>query len=261
MACQLRTEGIIMKRSLTLALFMALASCSSNSSPGSNNVSPSSTVTGADYLPASDNTTLTAHVNGAVTHVDINGRLTSRDEYDQDWKLGIGSIQTHKGQSVRPIFGFDASGNPTIGGNPVGYGGSLNSEVFGMNRFDPDKATILPKTITVGQSWTPAFVLPIQCQAKAVQHFAQFTATDGTSYSDVIQVFVSYFDSSFQANTSFADTSIIKYAANADLYFANGVGLVEADVHNYEHLYAYIYYGRVQVGKHEYASGNIWRKN
>jgi hypothetical protein len=253
-----------MRLSVTLIALMALASCSNNSgtgSTGSNNNGGGSTLYGANYLPLVDNTTLTGHVIGTMTHLDTNGNITSTEEVDQDWNAAIGFIESHNGRSVRPIYGFDKNGNKVNYGRPVGYGGSLDSEVFAMNHITTDAATILPKTISVGQTWTPAAsALPIQCHAKLVQHLSQFTAKDGTSYSDVLQVFVSYLDSSF-AIRQFNWSQANKYAASTDLYFANGVGLVEADIHSYEYLNYDFYNGNWDMFEHKTGTGTVWRKN
>ena len=244
---------------------MTLASCSNNSgtgSTGSNNNGGGATMYGANYLPLADNTTLTGHVTGTMTYLDTSGNITRTDEVDQDWNAASGFIESHNARSVHPIYGFDAHGQKTNRGKPVGYGGSIDSEVFAMNQFNSDAATILPKIITIGQTWTPAAsALPIQCKAKAVQHLAQFTAKDGTSYSDVLQVFVTYLDSSYSSLDFGIYVNTNKYSASTDLYFANGVGLVQADIHSYEYLTYHFNNGNWGMFEHKTGTGTVWRKN
>jgi hypothetical protein len=63
-------------------------------------------------------------------------------------------------------------------------------------------------------------------------------------------VHVTYIDSTTNFNQ--------KNTANVDFYFANGIGLVEADVHSFEYLNS-------DIGgsgfKHTAGSGIVYRKN
>ncbi|HET6401239.1 MAG TPA: hypothetical protein VFH95_07545 [Candidatus Kapabacteria bacterium] len=246
-----------MKLSFAFLAFLLFASCSNNTTPGSNNNnSNGSTIYGANYFPLTDNTALPGHISGTITHLDTNGNVTGTDEIDQDYNASIGFVETHDGQNVHPIYGSD-------GGSPVAYGGILDSEVFAMNHYiNSGAATILPQSMRIGQSWTPYPQMRMSCQARLVQRLSQFTNKGGTSYSDVLQVSVTYLDSLRDSEQTNFGPYIYekKYSANADLYFAKGIGLVEADVHNYEYYFIeeyYYFYGF----EHETATGTVWRRN
>jgi len=259
MARQLRTQGIKkMKLSFAFLAFLLFASCSNITTPGSSNNNSNGGQFGADYLPLTDNTVWTGHVTGSAQYLDANGNVTQTDEVDQDYSAALGFVETRAGKSVYPLILSDKHGSQT-----VGYGGILDSEVFGLNEFSndaEDAATILPRVLTVGQTWTPApEALPIQCQAKLVQRLAQFTTKGGTPYNEVIQVFATYLDSTSQFNQY--DSTMTKYSANADLYFANGVGLVEADVHSVDYIEFDIYGGTYYDFYHTISGGTVWRKD
>ncbi|HEX5317063.1 MAG TPA: hypothetical protein VFX22_10475 [Candidatus Kapabacteria bacterium] len=185
-----------------------------------------------------------------MEYLDDQGDVSGSDETDADYKAALGLVVERNGRNVYPVFTFDSIGRKTNDGAAIGYGGILDSEVIGFNEFDADNAaTILPKVLSVGMSWTPApEALPVQCRATLVQHLNQYSNKGGTTYNDVIQVHVTYLDSiSSQSN---------KFSANVDLYFANAVGLVEADVHSFDVLY-----GDPYDFKHSVGSGTVYRKN
>ena len=257
-----------MKLSFAFLAFLLFASCSNNTTPGTNNnTNTGSGQFGADYLPLTDNTVLTGHATGSVSYIDTNGNITRTDQVDRDFTSSIGFVETRSGQSVHPVYAFDADGNSSNNGNPVAFAGTLDSEVFALNEFsNPSAATILPRVLpAVGQSWTPAAAaLPIQCQATLAQHLANYTDKGGTSYNDVIDVHATYFDTAGVLLFGTYQEYSPKYTASADFYFANGVGLVEADVHSYESFqYFYDYNtGKLdELGNHKKASGTVWRKN
>ena len=232
--------------------------CSNNSGPGTNN--SNALASGSAYLPLPDNALWTAHITGTDSEFDASGSLSQTEQTDADYKASLGIAQQRGGRSVFPLFSFEQNGQITNDGNAVGYGFTADSEVLGFNESDAnDAATILPKTLSVGLTWTPApEASPIQCQATLAQHLSSFTNKGGTSYNDVIQVHVTYFDSS---SYQYSDTSMAKYSANVDFYFANGTGLVEADVHHFEILKFDRYYGYYSEFQHSIGSGTVYRKN
>jgi hypothetical protein len=246
-----------MKLTIALIAILAFASCKSNSSTALNG-NTSGNLNGADYFPLVDNTLFTGHVTGASTDFDINGNITEIDSVDHDYQAVLGLVGSHDGLTMYPLFAFDDNGSETNNGNPVGFGGILDSSVIALDASTPNAqnaATILPKILTVGQTWTPApLSSTTQCQGKLVEHLAQFTSKGGTPYNDVIHVLATYLDSS---GTKLIDER--KLSVNADLYFANGIGLVEADINNYEFLQ---YDGSNSFDfSHGIASGNVWRKS
>jgi hypothetical protein len=87
-----------------------------------------------------------------------------------------------------------------------------------------------------------------------VERLSQFTNKGGVSYNDVIHVYFTGLDSS-----GINLINETKYPADADLYFANGVGIVEADVNHYEYLNYDQYNGN--SFEHQTFSGSGWRKN
>jgi|GEM_PF-4458341 len=257
-----------MKLTFAFIAFLLFASCTNNTTPGTNNNSNSSSSQfGADYLPITDNTVLKGHATGSVSYLDTNGNVTRTDEVDQDYTASIGFVETKNGQSVHPIYAFDADGGKSNNGNPIAFAGTLDSEVFGLNKFaNTAAATILPRVLpAVGQSWTPAAAaLPILCTATLTQHLANYTNKGGTSYNDVIDVHATYFDTAGTQLFGHYQPPSTKYTADADFYFANSVGLVEADVNSYEFLQSsYDYYnGNYNVTvQHKKATGTMWRKN
>ena len=68
-----------------------------------------------------------------------------------------------------------------------------------------------------------------------------------SSYSDLLEVTATYLDSS----------SYHYIFGNVNFYFANGIGLVEADVIQYEHIVNVL--GAQYL--HETGSGSVYRKN
>ena len=214
-----------MKQYFMLLALMALASCSNNSTPASNNNSNSNSgIFGINYMPLLGNSDWTEHAAGTVTHLDTNGNVTGTDEVERDYNAGI-----------------------------------LDSAIFlpYQSNNSAKVATILPKVLTVGLSWMPSpEALPIVCNAKFVQQLSQYTNNGGTAYTDVIQINVSYLDS-----TSQMPYYMNKHAANVNLYFANGVGLVEADILSWEYQNWLIEGGITYDFCHQTAKGSLYRKN
>src|ERR1035441_8306404 len=188
-----------MKLSIALIAILAFASCKSNTSTALNG-NTSGDQYGADYFPLVDNTLFTGHVIGSSSKFDANGDTTETDQFDRDYQAALGFVTSHDGLTMYPLFAFDADGSKTNNGNPIGFGGLLDSAVIALDRSTPDPqnaATILPRILTVGQSWTPApLSSTTQCQGKLVERLIQFKTKGGTSYNDVIHVFASYLDSS-----------------------------------------------------------------
>jgi hypothetical protein len=248
-----------MKFSLILFAMIALASCSDNTSTGSN-TGGTSTYSGATYFPLTDNAVSIGHVTGVDTEFDINGTIVAANEIDRDCSASLGSIGARDGIIVHPVFAYDVDGSKTNGGNPVGYGGLSDSAVVafdGSSPYIPEvPATILPKQLTVGQTWA-AFPLTsnCQCQGKLVEHLASFTSKGGTAYKDVIHVSTTIFDSIF----SIPNFSVYRYSLSGDIYFANGVGIVEADFRHYE-FGGYSIYNMATTYYRHTGSGTVWRR-
>jgi hypothetical protein len=250
----------MMKLSIALIATLALASCKTTTSPGSNNNTPDTgtSVYGANYLPLVDNTMMSSHLTGTSYYFDRNGNVTETNQFDNDQRGDIGFVTTRNGLTVHPLFGFDGPGPNDFSnhGNPVGYGGFLNGAFIALDQStqDPNNiGTVLPKVLTVGQSWNGAPAgSNIQCQGKFVEHFSQFTTKGGTSFTDVIHIYATYLDSS-----GIPLINERKYSGGADLYFANGIGIIEADMNYMEHLNYNLSNGN--SFEHFTLSGTGWR--
>jgi hypothetical protein len=252
-----------MRLSIALIALLAFASCKTTTSPGSNNNLPDTvtSVYGVAYFPTEENTRMTGHITGTSYDLDKNGNVTETNQGDGDDNWGqIGFITTRNGLTVHPFFGLNNAGSGDFlnHGNPVGYGGLLDSAFIAFDELTQNPNNIimvLPKILTVGQSWNPApSGSGIQSEAKLVGHLSQFTTKGGTSFNDVIHVYFTGLDSSgvYLVNET-------KYSVDADLYFANGIGVVEADVNHYE----YLNYDQSNGNSfaHQTFSGIGWRKN
>jgi hypothetical protein len=157
------------------------------------------------------------------------------DQIDQVSSETIGALENHNGFLGRAIY------FPNINKQIIGYIGSSSdtSDVIGFRQQDlfgggrwtdsTETVTMIPKDVIVGKEWSPA-PYPISCQVILQDHLTQFTSQAGKSYSDVLKFSVTYLDSA--ANIP----SFNVYKGNATLFFANGIGLVEADIADYEHI-------------------------
>lgn len=255
----------------TVSILLVNFGCSNNSGPGANGNTTSNTgiSTGADYLPLVANALWTGHVTGSEEFLDQDGNVYRSDETDADYKTNLGALQTRNGRSMHSVFAFDKNGVIANDGAALGYEGLSNGEIIAWNRFNNganDSALILPQTLSIGLTWNPAPEVPtVRCQATLVQHFSQYSNKGGISYNDVIQVHVSYIDSSSyydtisyldsSSYTTFYDTIVNRSSVNGDLYFANGIGIVEADIPSYDS------YERTYYKEHKIGSVTVYRKD
>jgi hypothetical protein len=113
--------------------------------------------------------------------------------------------------------------------------------------------------MTIGQTWEGCLAAePIQCLLTLKQRMDHYTNSGGTTYSDVLQVYVTFF---YSAGDTIRDYYGKKTTGTANLYFARGIGLVEGNLINYEHLNFNGYNGKLWSFVHEIATGTVWRKN
>ncbi len=255
-----------MKLSFAFLSFLLFASCSNNSSTGSNNNTNSGTaINGGAYVSLSDNLQILSHIKGNVTSYDDSGNVDRVDGYDRDFQGMFGSQQVYRGLIGRPVSWLNSNsqeqGTTALVGSTADTG-----EVYGFNIFyqnSSQMAIILPQNLIVGQTWEPcAAVEPIQCLLTLKQRMNTYTNTGGTTYSDVLQVYATYLDSS--GGGSAGDYRVVKTVGAANLYFARGLGIVEGDIINYEELDSSNFTnfgGGIFVADHKTATATIWRKN
>ena len=256
-----------MKLSIFLFVIMALAGCSNNSSTGSNNnnTNTGSAIDGGAYVSLSDNLQILNHAKGSVTSYDDSGNVVSVDEYDRDFQGVFGTQDVNRGLIGRNVSANWLNPNSQAQ-NTIAFVGSTGDtgEVYGFNSFYKgvsQMAILLPQNLTVGQTWEPCVgEEPIQCLLTLKQRLSSFTNAGGVTYSDVLQVYATYFDSSNYNYYGYSEGH--KQSGTGTLYFARGVGLVQGDVISYERLnYGSYYPGFWGEFVHETLTGSIWRKN
>jgi hypothetical protein len=237
----------------TVSILLVNFGCSNNSGPGANGNNSIGTTTydAGPYLAFSDNETFTGHLKGTINYLDTAGKVTETDQIDQHSSETIGALSNHDGVEGRAIYyfpsgfqrligyiGYATDTSNVMGSRQVGYYGGYESE------------EIIPQNLTIGEEW--AIGGPTACDITLQDHLNQYTASDGKSYSDVLKFTTNYLDS---GSYYYADV----YKGHGILFFARGVGLVEADIPNYEHLqYGWNYYsGTIEATYHQVASGTV----
>lgn len=114
---------------------------------------------------------------------------------------------------------------------------------------------LIPKNLSVGQEW--AVGGPTMCDITLQEHLNQFTAGDGQSYSDVLKFSANYLDSTVIIPNDYYYGEV--YKGKATLFFAKGIGLVEADISDYEHIKFWRDFSgnNLYIPYHEMSSGSV----
>ena len=249
---------------VVLGCSMSLGLGCSNTSTPNTTTTPTDTLTtfvGSQYFTPSDSVGTTCHIVGTYTNLLKDGSVGGSITASHQGIAYLGAHELRFGRSVNPAYSFDFRGSLSNAGRPSAYLGISDSAVIGLNTVDPVALTLLPKHIKLGQPYSPtAGIATAQCTITPVKHYLTFAGKDGTSYSDVIQLGLTYYDS---VHTS-TDTSYIDHYYNSGsitLYFAKGLGLVQCDVPGWErHEYRYRY-GSYPYFLHQVDSGYGTRVN
>ena len=251
-----------MKNNLNLGLLLACSlsfvlGCGQSSS---TSVQTGDTFVGSDYFTPSANLSITGHIVGTQNDYNTDGSISETSTLDKDGNAYLGASVLRFGRTVFPLYSLDFNGGVSNDGRPAAYLGLSDGSVFGLNERAPNSATIFPKSLVIGQTYGPfednGFV---PCHVTPKQHLASFTAKDGTSYSDVLQLDVTYADQSWEPNfTGGVDTTAI--SGSLAVYFAKGKGPVECDASWERREFGYAsgkYYNRLRGN----VSGYVTRKD
>lgn len=228
-----------------IAILLVLFVSGCNKSSGTSTDSSQASGSGADYFPLSGNQTLSGKVTYQVVAYDSTGQVTgSYAVTGQDMKGYIGAPVTSGNIQGYPLYGYAQDGK-TLMPSEVTAVQQNQSVVFvaqpGQN------ITMLPKDLSVGTEWVANPFSPPdeQLTLKITEVKPSYVNSAGSTYSDVIVVSASFSDSLVTPNDyrydggssywySYHDTTFVEIVAGVELYFARGIGLVEATLSHYD---------------------------
>jgi len=216
--------------------------CNKNSSTGPDDSQVIGS--GSDYFPLTGNQTISGEADYQYLNYDSIGNITDNQmAVNQEVKMQIGLATTVGGVQAYPLYGYKQDGKTLISSNVVVAQDSKSIVAF---ETIGNKFTVLPADIKLGTKWIANPFAPQidQVTLQITDSKSSYTNSADKTYSNVLKVSIAYSDSatvpySWSYNSgsdwySCCETDFVKIAANADIYFAKGTGIIDVRMNNFE---------------------------
>lgn len=233
-----------MKNALIACAVFSIISLTAGCKKSESSINPGDqqVVNSADYMPVSSGKSFKAKVTGSSTTYDSTGSMISSEGFnDQIFSAMIGNQTQFENKNVFPVLGYDDKRKEYVA---AGYLLNNAGELIGLNNIlnDPD-VILMPKQITPGQPWKishPVSGMP-PFTIKMVEALNSYTNSEGRTYSNVINLSITYSDSTSSSDPfSFRLT---QETFSANLFLAKGTGIIELKLSD------------IGISKYTYSSG------
>ncbi|RJQ65092.1 MAG: hypothetical protein C4517_00670 [Stygiobacter sp.] len=224
------------KEVVSLAILICISSfyfysCSKDSSSPTSSSNFSGKA--VDYFPISSGKIINMRIQAGSTVFDSLGNATNFTQINNEsYSCTLGGSTVVRNMNANPLFG-SYNNSSTL----LGYFAILNGDIIGFSHSSSDPtATILASDLTIGKEWVanPQSPFNRQVKVKLIEALNNYTNSAGQSFNNVINLYISYKDSSNEYH-SFSYGSEQKYSkivVDANLYFAKGIGIVGAKLNN-----------------------------
>lgn len=183
-----------------------------------------------EYFPISENKTMKGILHGKLEEFDEGGNLIYtlvKPETVYEFKFGAEGY--YKSRHGFPFIDITDGQN-----NTAGYFSQSGGETFVTTSELNDKwVTFLPLEVEYKKDWIPNPSYPQKEQVNCVydEYFASYT-NGVNSYTDVMKINVSYYDSSKVSESEYVSEDIV-VKVNIDFLFAKNVGVIQVKLNYY----------------------------